>query len=399
MTNPKKRILHLIATSGYTGAERYLEGWLSALNNSGEYDFSLVCPPGSLPKRAAPYVSEVIELDICKLGSYKSSKILKKLIKEKNFEYVHVHGPRAHYIGYRATRYLKNVKLIATVYELLTHRCDMSNLKQFFYSKIERRILRNTPYLSPISNFVQKEIQNLGIRKEGLTNVYFGMKFDESMNPANLDAAKKIDLSDLKEKFIKDHSLPKNQKFVGMIGRLMPHKGHECFLKAIPGLVGNLSEVTALILGDGPLHDDLLAKAKNLGIMRNIHFIKQVENSLDFIKILDLFVLPSLYESFGIVILEAMSQGKPIVATNVGGIPELIENNKTGFLIKPGDCGALSARSIQLLTNPIFSQRISISAYEYAKNNFSEENFKKQILDFYDKIFKGVEVQNQNAPE
>jgi len=382
MTDRKFRALHLIATSGYTGAERYLEGLLEVLKENDRYECSVACPPGSLPTRIAPISSEIFEVDLLSTGTSKASRSLKKLLREKGFDLLHAHGPRAHFIGYFASRKIKNLKLAATVYELLTHRKDMGLFRQNAFVLTERRILRGTPYLSPISDFVMKELQRLGIRQEAMKRVYFGLKLDEEGGEASKNRRK------AKEGFIIKHGLPRNQRFIGTVGRLMPHKGHECLLKAIPALISTLSDVTTIILGDGPLYDDLIALAKELGILSNVHFIKQVENALDFIRALDLFVLPSHYESFGIAILEAMSLGKPVIATDVGGIPELIENNKTGFLIKPDDYGALAAKSLQILTDPILAQKIAEEALNSAKSKFSKANFKREAEDFYNMIFK-----------
>jgi L-malate glycosyltransferase len=401
MISQRFRILQLIATSGYTGAERYLEGMLSLMKDNKEFEFSIACPKGSLSERVKPFVSEVIDIELGSCCELKAASKIRHIIKDQGISLVHAHGPRAHYIGYIALKFQKRTKLAASVYELLSHRLDITSFKKRLYEFTEKKILQKTAYLSPISEFVKNELISVGIKKENLETLYFGMKFqqNDSIKSEFLTEHESSKVESQKEKFIKEYCLPKKHKFVGTVGRLMPHKGHECFIKALPGLLSNLSDVSALILGDGPLYDNLKRLATDLGVIRSTHFIKHVDDSLDFIRTLDLFMLPSLYESFGIAILEAITQHKPVISSNVGGIPELIKNHESGFLINPEDHGTLSARAIQILTDPMLANKFVKSAFDHASIKFNEESFREGIIRFYRKISQNSLTTDTNIDE
>ncbi len=142
--------------------------------------------------------------------------------------------------------------------------------------------------------------------------------------------------------------IPERSQIVGTIGRLVPVKGHEYFIEAAQYILLKHPDTYFIIVGDGPLKEDLEKKAQNFGIGNNILFLGWREDIDVILSLFDIFVLSSLNEGMGRVLVEAMALGKPIVASDVGGIPDLVIHNKNGLLVRPKKSNEL-ADNIQIL--------------------------------------------------
>lgn len=139
---------------------------------------------------------------------------------------------------------------------------------------------------------------------------------------------------------------------VGVIGRLSPEKGHAVFLDAVSRIAPHLPDVCFVIVGGGILMPALRAQAERLGLQRHVHFLGEHTNARSIMAGLDLLVVPSLSEGTPLVVLEALACGVPVVASNVGGIPEQITHNREGLLVPPGDPDALARALLGLLCEP-----------------------------------------------
>ena len=124
---------------------------------------------------------------------------------------------------------------------------------------------------------------------------------------------------------------------LGNAGRLVRQKGQQYLIEAARLLKKNHLKFKILIAGDGPLKDDLQKKASAAGVSAEIIFLGFVDNIRNFMKSIDIFLLTSLWEGFGYVLVEAMAEAKPVVAFDVSSNPEIVENKKTGYLVEKGD--------------------------------------------------------------
>jgi glycosyltransferase involved in cell wall biosynthesis len=125
-----------------------------------------------------------------------------------------------------------------------------------------------------------------------------------------------------------------------------------------------------LIVGDGPARGMLQVLSERLGIASQVVFAGSRRDIPRVLPLLHAFVMPSLYEGFGIAILEAMAAGKPVIATSVGGIPEFVKNGETGLLVNPGDPGALADAMTRVLKEPDLARRMGDKGFEQARDNF-----------------------------
>lgn len=143
-----------------------------------------------------------------------------------------------------------------------------------------------------------------------------------------------------------------------------------------------------LLVGDGPEYSEMHQLVSNLGLTDNVLFLGKQKNVNDLLSISDLMLLMSDKESFGLVLLEAMSCEVPCIGTNVGGVPEVINHNKTGYIVEPGDINLASAYAIHLLQNKNLLEQFSKDAMRHARKNFYSHDIVKQYIDIYDKLLQ-----------
>ena len=179
-----------------------------------------------------------------------------------------------------------------------------------------------------------------------------------------------------------------SEKVLLFVGRVAPEKGLIHLIRAMPKVVSAFPSASLLIVGeDQGIQRELMKVAEGLKVKKAIHFLGPKFGS-ELARIYQratIFVLPSVYETFGLAALEAMATGLPIVTTKVGGIPELVEDNYNGILVSPRDHDALAEAIIKLLSDP--ELRLKISKRNAAKaKRYSWENIAKKI----EKVYKGL---------
>jgi len=179
------------------------------------------------------------------------------------------------------------------------------------------------------------------------------------------------------------------ERLVGWVGRLVPIKGCDVFLKSCKELINlNQHRIKVIVVGDGEIRGELENLAQQLGINDHISFLGNRTDVAAIMKSLDIFVLSSYNEGFGRVLVEAMHCGVPIVATNVGGVPELIKNGFNGYLIPGGESQAMTQAIFNLLSNEQIAQRFSVNGRQIA-DQFSFENMIRQT----DQVYRRMNLQ------
>ncbi|OGL00951.1 MAG: hypothetical protein A3D33_19895 [Candidatus Rokubacteria bacterium RIFCSPHIGHO2_02_FULL_73_26] len=136
---------------------------------------------------------------------------------------------------------------------------------------------------------------------------------------------------------------------IGVAARMTAQKGHAHLLDALPAVLARVPAVVCVLIGDGPLRAPLEARARALGVAARCRFTGARADVADLVAALEVVVLPSRSEGLPFALLEAMALGKPVVATTVGGCPEVVEDGRTGWLVPPGDAPALAGAVLRLL--------------------------------------------------
>lgn len=179
--------------------------------------------------------------------------------------------------------------------------------------------------------------------------------------------------------------IPAGAPLLGEIGRLCPQKGQPELIAAVAQVPG----VHAVLVGDdleqgGAYRDELVAQAEALGVRDRIAFVGYRPAAERLIADLDALVLPSWIEGMPLVVLEAMARGKPVIATAVGGIPEVVEEGVTGLLVPPGDPARLAAAIAELLADPERARRMGEAGLARVRERFSIEAMCRGVQEVYD---------------
>jgi glycosyltransferase involved in cell wall biosynthesis len=180
--------------------------------------------------------------------------------------------------------------------------------------------------------------------------------------------------------------LPPDTPIVGTIGRLVPVKNHRLLIDAFARIHAERPEAHLAILGDGPLGDSLATHAADLRLSNEVSFVKSSPSAEVFLRSLDVFALSSDSEGLPLTLLEAMAAGLPVAATGVGGIPEVIENGRDGYLV-PASSPELLARVISsLLSHPGEAMEMGRSAREKVELHFSAERTVRETERIYSEL-------------
>lgn len=171
-------------------------------------------------------------------------------------------------------------------------------------------------------------------------------------------------------------------------GRITTAKGLNFLLQAVPKIVSRFENLKVVICGSGNYRHDLISLAKELNVSSHVVFMDPVPaNSFpSLLASCDVFVLPSLTESWGMSVAEALSIEKPVVATKVSGVTEIVHNKETGLVVEPRDASALANAIIQLLTDRSFATRLAKEGRKFVKSNFDWPLLTSKFIDLYKEI-------------
>ncbi|RZB30144.1 MAG: hypothetical protein SRB1_02424 [Desulfobacteraceae bacterium Eth-SRB1] len=264
-----------------------------------------------------------------------------KILRHERPDIVHTHTSKAGILGRWAAFFARVPVIIHTphghVFWGYSGRCRTS-----FYIVLERLTACITDKIIALTEQEKKDHLHFRIASEDkFSVVHSGVDLDRFSNTSVDSAAMKRRLG-----------IPEGNLVVDTAGRLTHVKGHRYLIEAAGKIVSSRPDTTFVFLGDGELSDELKNMTSRLGIEENVKFLGWRPDVAEVMSIFDIFVLPSLNEGMGRVLVEAMALGKPIVASNIGGIPDLVVDGENGYLVPVGDVDALAARIKELLDDP-----------------------------------------------
>lgn len=143
-----------------------------------------------------------------------------------------------------------------------------------------------------------------------------------------------------------------------------------------------------LLVGDGPERGHVVQRVQALGLSGDVYFLGRQDNVISLLSVSDLFLLPSEKESFGLAALEAMACGVPVVASTAGGLPEVIEDGTTGFLVPVGDAATMAARALTVLNNPALHQRVAAAGVARVRQSFCATRIVSQYEEYYAEVLE-----------
>ena len=303
----------------------------------------------------------------------------RKICKENKIDIIQVQDPIfTGFVGYLLKKEYKK-PLNICVYG--SNPYDKNWLKEkkinFFLAPIAKYLIKNTDGIQVDG---QKAFQSLKAKFPSLKIFY------KPMVPQDIKKFKEADGAVIKRELLKD----KEEKILLFVGRLVKQKNIPFLLTCFQKIIQDFSNARLVIIGEGK-EKRLKDLAKNLKIENKIDWIKTVPYSRipQYFKAADIFVLPSLYEGFPRVLMEAAMAGKPIVSTNVGGTEDIIEDGKNGFVINQGNEKNFVEKVLFLLQNSTIAQEMGKKGQELIESKFDSQ---KTLL-------KQIEIWNELAKE
>jgi glycosyltransferase involved in cell wall biosynthesis len=187
-------------------------------------------------------------------------------------------------------------------------------------------------------------------------------------------------------------SLDADSYLVGIVAHLTDHKGHTYLIQATKILKERAPKIKIIVVGEGPLMMDLTKQSRQIRVEDVVFFLGFRNDVPQILASLDLFVLSSYLEGMGSSIMDAMAHKLPVVATRVGGIPEVVIDGKTGLLVPPRKPEALAEAILKIYHDPSLALRFGQMGYEVVHQNFSAESMATRILGVYHRLAKRKNV-------
>lgn len=372
------KVLHLMYSAAVAGAEKYLKHLLPGLRDYNIECHLIVVTPKRTEKPFSVYRDELNELGIKttlivagKLSIFSTVKKVNDYLKANDIKVVHSH--------------LFNSDLMAVVLKMFFNRqVYLLSTKHGYQEKIYehyepgKKIRPNDMYWY-ITRFMLRKIdRNLAVSR-AISNMYVDLGFTKTGYPV-VHHGIKIEFFDM-EAYRKESRKGNPQLII--VGRILPLKGHKFLIDAMTKVVQNFPEAKLLVIGEGSEKNNCIEKVNELGLQKNIEFLGYKSHPYPYIIHSDVIVLPSVFEAFGLVYIEAFALKVAVVAFDTAAGNEIITNNETGLLVEKGNSTILAEKIIYLLQNKEERSRIAEKAYEKYQAYFINDIMVKNTVEWY----------------
>jgi len=373
-----KKILLYTDTPQVGGAELQMFLMAKFLNRE-KYTPILACSKyKSLDKWCENFEKEgmkVIRLEVKSKHDPKHLKFLKEIIKEEDVKILHAHvwNPASCRFAFMAAKKMK-IPVITTEHDPF----KLSWIKDLF----KKHTLKGISKIITVSEENKKVLKKLYPKHMGkITVIHNGI--DITWWQSQLLRFTDDDLGEIKTEVFK---AKKDTLIITSVAELHERKGLKFLIKSIPGVVEKYPNTKLVIVGDGPARENLKSLIKKLKMEKHVILLGRRSDVPQILKSSNIFALPSRREAFGLVNLEAMITPLPVIATKVGGIPEIIEDGKTGILIEAENSEAFTQALTKLISKPDLRKKYAQAGYIRAKETFSAEKMAEQ----YEKIYSEI---------
>ena len=303
------------------------------------------------------------------LNALSSIIVLRHIVRQYHIDLIHSHHRFASLVG-RTVAYLLKIPFVCTVHDLaggnrLISRIALGNTVTVFSQAVESHLL-----------------EHFGLKREQIYRVPMGIAPVEMPAPAQI----------LKTK--RQMGCTQRTPIIGFVGRLVHEKGPDLFLQAVPQVVGRFPEAKFWVVGDGEMRDDLSSLVRMLGISESVMFFGGRDDVYSLMACFDFTVVTSIREGFGLVALESLAHGKPVIATQVGGLPEFVQHEQNGLLVPPGQPATIADAIIRLLDDRDLVCKMGKRGREMVRDRLSLEAMLRGMRVVYQSV---MEIHLQKA--
>ncbi len=345
----------------FYGGAKQLQYLLEGLGSYQNVENELVCPSDSAILKECRHVVDKChpvtfrgDLDIIFLFG------LVQLLRDRSPDIVHVHSRRGADIwGGLAAK-------MCAVKSVISRRVDNPEpraIVKYKYKMYDRIIT--------ISRGIGDVLINKGVPEEKVRCVPSAVKGEYYQGECD------------SHWFANEFNIPINAKPVGMIAQFIPRKGHECLIRAMPSILRECPEARFLLLGTGKLYASCLEQIKNMGLEYAVSMPGFRHDLERILPCLNLVVHPALMEGLGVSLLQASAAGTPIVATPVGGIPEIVVQGENGYLVPEKDAASLTNAVVDLLKDENKRMAFARAGRARVKEKFAVQSMLKGNYSVY----------------
>ncbi len=358
--NIHPKILHIETGMHLYGGAKQVYYLLKGLKQEGFGENVLVCARGSEVYDECKGVCKIYSPKIS--GDLDLSFLFKliKIIKKEHPDILHIHSRRGADIWGLIGAKLTNTKCI------ITRRVD--NPENKLIARIKYSLFDE---IVSISNGIKMVLSSEGINKGKIRVIPSAVDFDFYNKVCD------------KDWFSKEFNISPGWAKIGMIAQFIPRKGHRFLVEAVPEILKKHPNTLFLLLGKGPLIGEIKGLIEKNNIRKNIKLLGFRNDIEKILPCLDILVHPAFMEGLGVSLIQASAAGVPIVASSVGGIPEVVRHQQNGLLFPTGDRTTFIKHILRLLEDTDLAHKLGQNGKHVAKKYFSIENMTKEYITIY----------------
>jgi len=361
-----KHILHVIQSLEFGGAEKVVVQLANKFSDEYKITVCVTKAEGKLTHELNDKVA-LISLNMGEGNNPKLVKRLRGIISERQIDVVHCHDWGVFIEGAFATKKSPGVHLVLTAHGPYTDYAPgfISEIKKTVRHGLERYLAKSTFRFVGVSSAIKAYmLADIGLKADKVSVIHNGI---EGYEPSGGKKPERC------------------RKFI-TVGRIAPVKNHQLMLNAFSQAIKTHDDITLTVVGDGPEFSRIKQYAEKLGLLSHVEFTGFRSDIEDILREHDVFLLSSIYEGISIAGLEAMSLGMPVISTDVGGMSEMISQNKTGMLVEKNNANEY-ARALQSMCN---DNELFIAMGLESRKHY-DKNFRESItLNKYRQLYEQV---------
>jgi glycosyltransferase involved in cell wall biosynthesis len=377
---PRVRVVEILATGTNGGAQEHLFGLLSRLDRT-RYDASVVSlSSGSAVRKLQRAGFDVTVID--EPDDADAVQVLTSYLAAVRPDIIHTHMYRADVVGTEAAIALgemgrRRPYVVSTVHS--------SRVRSAEDRELIRQLTPSMDQLIAVSKSIERKIAEEHRTGAPVRLIYNGVDLQRYENQEACCTLPE------------EYGMEPGSQIVGVVARLEPEKGHQTLIEAWPEVLRKVPDAYLLIVGEGSRRDFLEQLAAAHKVAHRVIFTGRRDDIPAVTAALDVAVLPSWREAQGLSILEAMALSRPVVASDVGGIPEMVEDGVTGLLVEHDNPTALANAIIRLLTDHAFADTIGRAGHDLVHDRFCIELMVKAVEQIYDEGARAIRLAESAA--
>lgn len=357
-----KKVLHILKTDGNGGAEKYIKDIL--INLKKDYEFYLVYDNSgdNVYELINKYNIKNKNIKMRKAYDLKAVKELANYVKKEKINVIHTHFFQENAIAVLAKRlYNLKCKIIRTYH--------IENNANKLKTIIHNKIINSSDVIIAVSKYTYEYLVKKGVKKDKIQIVYNGLNFHKIRNKKN-----KLDIRN-------DFNISEDEFLIGCVGRLSLEKGQSFLIDCINKIRDEKFKV--LIIGNGEEKEKLNNKIEELKLQDKVYLTGFRKDILEVISSLDMLVAPSMHETLGYSVIEALACDIPVVATRVGGLPEIIDEDINGLLVEYNNITDMCDKIKYIINKKDVYNKYKLNARKSVVKKFKIDNMYENIKKNY----------------